>query len=260
MQVHASVFKAYDIRGIVDQTIDEPFALHLGRAFGSEALAAGERAVAVGRDGRHSGPGPGRGAEPRPGVDRDRRRRHRRGDDADALLRGGDARAHGCNSGVQVTGSHNPKDYNGFKMVLAGRAIYGEDIQRLRQRIEAEDYAEGRGRQGAMDILAEYTARIVGDCSLKRPMRIVVDCGSGIAGASAPGVLRALGCSVEELYSEVDGDFPHTIPTRARRRTSPTCSPRLPPAGPSSVSPSTATATGSASSPRTARSSIPTGS
>ena len=212
MQVHASVFKAYDIRGIVDKTIDEQFAQHLGRAFGSEALAAGERAVAVGRDGRHSGPGL-----------------------AAALIRGlastgidvvdlgpvttpmlyyvAATRAeHGCSSGVQVTGSHNPKDYNGFKMVLAGRAIYGEDIQRLRQRIEAEDYTEGSGRQAAMDILAEYTARIVGDCRLKRPMRIAVDCGSGIAGASAPAVLRALGCKVEELYSEVDGDFPHHHP------------------------------------------------
>ena len=163
------------------------FALHLGRAFGSEALAAGERAVAVGRDGRHSGPGL-----------------------AAALIRGlvstgidvvdlgpvttpmlyyvaATRGEHGCSSGIQVTGSHNPKDYNGFKMVLAGRAIYGEDIQRLRRRIEAEDYAEGEGRQASMDILPEYTARIVGDCSLKRPMRIAVDCGSGIAGASAPG-------------------------------------------------------------------------
>ncbi|MEO5883157.1 MAG: phosphomannomutase/phosphoglucomutase [Caldimonas sp.] len=212
MQVHASVFKAYDIRGIVDKTIDETFALHLGRAFGSEALAAGERAVAVGRDGRHSGPGL-----------------------AAALIRGlrstgvdvvdlgpvttpmlyyvAATRAeHGCSSGVQVTGSHNPKDYNGFKMVLAGRAIYGDDIQRLRQRIEAEDYAEGKGRRAAMDILPEYSGRIAGDCRLQRPMRIAIDCGSGIAGASAPGVLRAIGCKVEELYCEVDGDFPHHHP------------------------------------------------
>ncbi len=212
MHVHASVFKAYDIRGIVDKTIDERFAEHLGRAFGSEALAAGERAVAVGRDGRHSGPGLAAarvrglvatgldvvdlGAVTTPMLY------------YVAATRG----AHGCSSGVQVTGSHNPKDYNGFKMVLAGRAIYGEDIQRLRRRIEAEDYTTGRGRKAAMDILAEYSARIAGDCKLKRPMRIAVDCGSGIAGASAPGVLRALGCGVEELYSEVDGDFPHHHP------------------------------------------------
>ena len=212
MHVHAPVFKAYDIRGIVDKTIDATFALHLGRAFGSEALAVGERAVAVGRDGRHSGPE--LAAALIEGL------RSTGIDVVDlgavttpmlyyvAATRG----EHGCSSGIQVTGSHNPKDYNGFKMVLAGRAIHGEDIQRLRRRIEAEDYAKGSGRLGAMDILPEYTARIAGDCRLKRPMRIAVDCGNGIAGASAPAVLRALGCRVEELYSEVDGDFPNHHP------------------------------------------------
>ena len=212
MQVHSSIFKAYDIRGIVGQTIDATFAEHLGRAFGSEAVAAGEKAVAVGRDGRLSGPKL-----------------------AAALIKGlkstgldvvdlgavttpmlyyvaATRGAHGCRSGIQVTGSHNPKDYNGFKMVLAGRAIYGDDIQKLRQRIEAEDYVKRRGRSAAMDIGAEYTARIAGDCKLARPMKIVVDSGNGIPGASAPGVLRALGCTVDEMYSEVDGNFPHHHP------------------------------------------------
>ena len=111
-----------------------------------------------------------------------------------------------------MTGSHNPKDYNGFKMVLAGRAIHGEEIQRLRRRMEADDYATGRGRTATMDILAEYRARIVNDCTMARPMTIAVDSGNGIAGASAPGILRALGCTVRELYSEVDGDFPNHHP------------------------------------------------
>ncbi len=212
MNVAASIFKAYDIRGVVGSTIDAVFAEHLGRAFGSEAVAAGERAVVVGRDGRLSGPVL-----------------------VAALIRGlqsagldvvdlgavttpmlyyvAATRAdHGCTSGIQVTGSHNPKDYNGFKMVLAGRAIYGDDIQRLRQRIEAEDYVKGTGRAAAMDILPEYRARIVGDCKLKRRMKIVVDSGNGIPGASTPGILRALGCDVTELYSEVDGDFPNHHP------------------------------------------------
>jgi phosphomannomutase len=127
--------------------------------------------------------------------------------------------AHGCRSGIQVTGSHNPKDYNGFKMVLAGRAIYGDDIQKLRQRIEAEDYIKRRGRSAAMDIGAEYTARIAGDCKLARPMKIVVDSGNGIPGASAPGVLRALGCTVDEMYSEVDGDFPNHHPDPSKPET-----------------------------------------
>jgi phosphomannomutase len=212
MHADPSIFKAYDIRGVVGRTIDETFAEHLGRAFGSEAVAAGERAVAVGRDGRTSGPGL-----------------------AGALIRGlastgldvvdlgpvttpmlyyvaATRGEHGCHSGIQVTGSHNPKDYNGFKMVLAGRAIYGDDIQGLRKRIEAEDYVQGRGRTAKMDILPEYRHRIAADCRLARPMKIAVDSGNGIPGASAPGVLRALGCDVRELYSEVDGDFPNHHP------------------------------------------------
>jgi phosphomannomutase len=212
MQVDPSVFKAYDIRGIVGRNIDEAFAEHLGRAFGSEAVAAGERAVAVGRDGRLSGPAL-----------------------ASALIRGlmatgldvvdlgavttpmlyyvaATREAHGCRSGIQVTGSHNPKDYNGFKMVLTGRAIYGAEIQGLRRRIEAEAYTQGAGRSAAMDIGAEYRARIVGGTQQARRMKIVVDCGNGIPGASAPGILRALGHEVIELYSEVDGDFPNHHP------------------------------------------------
>jgi phosphomannomutase len=212
MQVAASIFKAYDIRGVVGQTLDEAVAEHLGRAFGTEALKRGEKAVAVGRDGRLSGPSL-----------------------SAALIKGLRAAGvnvidlgavttpmlyyvaatrgdQGCHSGIQVTGSHNPKDYNGFKMVLAGAAIYGDDIQALRQRIEAEDYAQGAGSLVQVDILAEYTQRIVGDCKLARPLKIVVDSGNGIPGASAPGIIRALGCEVIELYSEVDGNFPNHHP------------------------------------------------
>ena len=212
MQVAASNFKAYDIRGVVGPSFDEAFAEHLGRAFGSEAVTAGERAVAVGRDGRLSGPAL-----------------------SAALIRGlastgldvvdigpvttpmlyyvaATRGEHGCTSGIQVTGSHNPKDYNGFKMVLAGRAIHGEAIQALRRRMEAEDYVRGTGRTGRMDIGAEYLHRITGDCKLARRMKIVVDCGNGIAGASSPAILRALGCDVHALYAEVDGNFPNHHP------------------------------------------------
>ena len=212
MKVTASNFKAYDIRGVVGKTISPAFAEHLGRAFGTEAIAAGEKAVAVGRDGRLSGPKL-----------------------AAALIRGlvstgldvvdlgavttpmlyyvaATRGRRGCHSGIMVTGSHNPKDYNGFKMVLAGRAIYGEEIQRLRQRMEAEDYVTNPGRSAPMDIVPEYGARITGDCKLKRAMKIVVDSGNGIPGASAPAILRALGCEVTELYSKVDGDFPNHHP------------------------------------------------
>lgn len=216
MKPTASVFKAYDIRGIVGQTIDEAFAEHLGRAFGTEAVAAGERAVAVGRDGRLSGRrlcaalASGLASTGLDVVDL--------GAVTTPMLyyvaatRGN----HGCRSGVQVTGSHNPKDYNGFKMVLAGRAIYGDEIQQLRVRMEREDYVRGPGRVGNLAILGEYTRRIVGDCKLARRMRIVIDSGNGIPGASAPGILRALGSEVIDLYSRVDGDFPNHHPDPSR--------------------------------------------
>ena len=209
MQLNAAIFKAYDIRGIVPSALNDGVAEALGLAFGTIALRQGERTVAVGRDGRLSGPGL-----------------------SSALIRGLTAAgievidiglattpmlyfaaATLCRSGIQVTGSHNPKDYNGFKMVLGGRAIYGEDIQDLRRMMEAQSHVrQDGGRVRHVDVLADYTARIVGDVKLARPMKVVVDCGNGVAGASAPALFRALGCEVIELFSEVDGHFPNHHP------------------------------------------------
>jgi phosphomannomutase len=209
MQLSASIFKAYDIRGVLPAHIDEALAEALGRAFGTVALGEGETRVAVGRDGRLSGPSL-----------------------SAALIRGLVAAgievidvglattpmlyfaAHTlCTSGIQVTGSHNPKDYNGFKMVMAGRAIYGEEIQVLRLMMEAETWTlKDGGSVRLVDVLPAYTARIVGDIKLSRPLKIVVDSGNGIAGASAPAILRAIGCEVTELFSEVDGNFPNHHP------------------------------------------------
>ena len=209
MQVTPSIFKAYDIRGVVPSTLNEAVAEGLGKAFGTRALAEGQTTVAVGRDGRLSGPSL-----------------------SAALIRGLVAAgvqvidmglattpmlyfaAHtACQSGIQVTGSHNPKDYNGFKMVLAGRAIYGDEIQALRQMMETETWQlRTDGSVTQLDVLADYTQRIVGDIQLARPMKIVIDSGNGIAGASAPGIFRALGCEVIELFSEVDGEFPNHHP------------------------------------------------
>ena len=209
MNLAPSIFKAYDIRGIVPSTINEDIARGLGRAFGTVALAEGQTTVAVGRDGRLSGPAL-----------------------AEALMAGLQdagitvmdvgmvttpmlyfAASTLCASGIQVTGSHNPKDYNGFKMVLAGRAIYGDDIQNLRKLMETETWVlkAGGARQTA-DVLEAYSSRIVGDINLDRPIKIVVDCGNGVAGASAPAILRAIGCEVTELFSEVDGTFPNHHP------------------------------------------------
>ena len=204
-----SIFKAYDIRGIVPAALDEGVAKALGQAFGAAALALGEKAVAVGRDGRLSGPALSRAL-------------------IDGLVASGVevidvgtvttpmlyfAASTLCTSGIQVTGSHNPKDYNGFKMVLAGKAIYGEEIQGLRRTMDADSAPrQAGGSVRTVDVTADYIARIAGDIKLARPIKIVVDSGNGIAGASAPDVFRAIGCEVIELFSEVDGHFPNHHP------------------------------------------------
>jgi phosphomannomutase len=209
MQIQSTSFKAYDIRGIVPAALNEPMAEALGKAFGTAALKEGQKTVAVGRDGRLSGPGL-----------------------AAALVRGLVAAGMEvidvgmvttpmlyfaantlCESGIQVTGSHNPKDYNGFKMVMGGRAIYGDEIQALRTMIEAETWVlQPGGTVRNISVDAPYRDRIVSDVKLKRPMKIVVDSGNGIAGATAPAIFRALGCEVIELFSEVDGNFPNHHP------------------------------------------------
>ena len=209
MQLTASSFKAYDIRGIVPAALNEAFALGLGRAFGTLALREGQTTVAVGRDGRISGPAL-----------------------SAALVRGlveagmqvidvgrvttpllYFAAYTLCESGIQVTGSHNPKDYNGFKMVMGGRAIYGEEIQALRQMMESESWGlQDGGAVRNVNVEAPYRDRIAADIRLKRPMKIVVDCGNGIAGATAPEIFRKIGCEVIELFSEVDGTFPNHHP------------------------------------------------
>ena len=209
MQVNPSIFKAYDIRGVVPSTLTEEVAYHLGHAFGTHAASHGETVVAVGRDGRLSGPAL-----------------------SQALIRGlvdvgvqvidigaattpmlYFAASTLCASGIQVTGSHNPKDYNGFKMVLGGRAIYGDEIQSLRTIMQNETWVlQSGGSVKQVDVTADYQARIVSDIRLHRPMKIVVDCGNGIAGATAPSIFRAIGCEVIELFSEVDGNFPNHHP------------------------------------------------
>lgn len=210
MQLSPSIFKAYDIRGIVPSTLTEEVAEALGRAFGTTARRQGEKTVAVGRDGRLSGPSL-----------------------SAALVRGLVASGVDvidvgmvttpmlyfaastlASSGIQVTGSHNPKDYNGFKMVLAGRAIYGDDIQGLRRMMDTSgwDQPDKPGNVRNVNVFAPYRDRIVQDIKLARPLKIVVDCGNGVAGASAPQIYRAIGCEVIEMFSEVDGNFPNHHP------------------------------------------------
>jgi phosphomannomutase / phosphoglucomutase len=212
--IDPSLFKAYDVRGIVDRTLTGEAARAIGAALGSEAGSLAVHEIAIGRDGRLSGPAL-----------------------RDALIEG--IRSTGCGvvdvgmvatpmlyfathhlgtgSGVSITGSHNPPEYNGMKFVLAGQALHGEGLQGLRRRIEAGDLVRS-GRPGALrsaDIGPAYVARIVGDVKLARPLKIAIDCGNGVAGAVAPGLFRALGCPVIELFCEVDGTFPNHHPDPA---------------------------------------------
>ena len=203
------IFKAYDIRGIVDRTLTVEAVEAIGQAIGSEAQARGKRAVCIGRDGRLSGPALtqalARGLQ-KSGVD---------------VIDIGRvttpilyfATHHlGTGSGVMVTGSHNPPDYNGLKMMLAGETLSGDDIQNLRRRLETGDLKSGAGSMRSQEVGGAYLERVTGDIKLKRRMRIAVDCGNGIPGAFAPSLYRKLGCEVEELFCEVDGTFPNHHP------------------------------------------------
>lgn len=203
------IFKAYDIRGIVGQSLTPEIVESIGRAIGSEAQVRDQTKVVIGRDGRLSGP-----------------------ELSQALARG--VMATGTDvidigvaptpvvyfathhlktkSGVAVTGSHNPPNYNGLKMVLGGQTLAGEAIQALRQRIQSADFIAGKGILVEQEVIQAYIHRIKTDIELDRSLRIVVDCGNGVGGAVAPQLYQALGCEVTTLYCEVDGRFPNHHP------------------------------------------------
>jgi len=212
MNLSSSIFKAYDIRGIVGQTLSPEVARQIGQAFGSAALAKGQSSVVIGRDGRLSGPelaaalAAGLQSVGIDVIDL--------GVVATPMVYFG-THVLGTQSGVMVTGSHNPPDYNGFKMVLAGEAIHGETIQGLYQAIVRNAFVAGAGSYRTHDIRNEYLQRIIGDAKLARPMKIAVDCGNGVAGAFAADLYRGLGCEVTELFCEVDGTFPNHHPDPA---------------------------------------------
>ncbi|MFD2366792.1 phosphomannomutase/phosphoglucomutase [Pseudoduganella sp. GCM10020061] len=209
-----SIFKAYDIRGVIGSTLDGGIARKIGHAFGLAALAKGEKSVVIGRDGRLSGPElASRLAEGLQSAG------------VDVIDLGVVAtpmvyyatHVLPTRSGIMVTGSHNPPNYNGFKMVLAGEAIYGDAITGLYDTILAHD-GEGAvtpGGYSTHDIAPAYLERIIGDVRLARPMKIAVDCGNGVAGAFAPQLFRGMGCEVIELFCEVDGTFPNHHPDPA---------------------------------------------
>ncbi len=209
MQLPDEIFKAYDIRGIVDKTLTPELVTLVGRALGSEALEHGVESLVIGRDGRLSGPAL-----------------------ADALAQG--VLSTGCNvidigmvptpvlyyaaqrfatgTAVQVTGSHNPPEYNGLKMMMAGTTLSGERIQSLKQRIIDGKFTEGQGSGSSESLLAEYAQKILADVTLSRPLKLVIDCGNGVAGCIAAQLFRDLGCEVIELFCEVDGNSPNHHP------------------------------------------------
>ncbi len=207
--IPAEIFKAYDIRGIVGKTLNIEIVEKIGLALGCEARSRQQGEIVIGRDGRHSGPELA-GALAR-GIQNS-------GVDVIDLGRVTTPMAYfaahhlGCQCAAMVTGSHNPPEYNGIKMVLAGETLSGEAIQDLRRRIEHADFIAGAGSYRQYDIAEAYIQRIANDIKLLRPIKLIVDAGNGIAGAFAPALFRALGCTVEELYCEVDGDFPHHHP------------------------------------------------
>jgi phosphomannomutase/phosphoglucomutase len=203
------IFKAYDIRGVVGRTLTVEGVEIIGQAIGSEARDQGQKAVCIGRDGRLSGPdlsaALARGLQ-KAGVDV-----IDVGQVATPMLYFA-TNTQGTQSGVMVTGSHNPPDYNGLKMVVAGHTLSGEDIQALRARIESGRLHSGNGGYRKANVREAYLERIVGDVKLARPMKIIVDCGNGVPGAFAPELYRRLGCEVRELFCEVDGNFPNHHP------------------------------------------------
>ena len=212
MQLDPTIFRAYDIRGIVGRNLTEDIVRVIGRAYAAEATESGQSRVAVGYDGRHSSP-----------------------DLKDALASGLNAggldvidtgqvptpllyfATHelGTGAGIMITGSHNPSEYNGLKMMLGGKALAGDAIANLKTRIDQGAFSQGAGGLSQAGITRRYIDRILGDVKIAHPPKVAVDCGNGVAGAMAPRLLRALGCEVIELYCDIDGDFPNHHPDPA---------------------------------------------
>ncbi|MGB3430665.1 phosphomannomutase/phosphoglucomutase [Achromobacter sp.] len=212
-QILDAVFKAYDIRGTVPEEIDARFAHSLGMATGTQARELGARSIVVGRDGRLSS------VELAAALQAGLRSAGMHVIDigmATTPMVYFATRLMDTGAGIAVTGSHNPPAHNGFKIVLDGASLYGEGITALRDAMRLPiESASASGGRTQMQIMPCYTARLMGDIRMARPMKIAIDCGNGVAGAAAPALFRALGCEVVELFCEVDGSFPGHHPDPA---------------------------------------------
>ena len=213
MKLPAEIFRTYDIRGVVATSLTPAVVHEIGRALGSLGRERGAATFAVCRDGRLSGPQL---------VEALSAGLTAAGADVIDIGMGPTPLAYfaaqhlGCGSCVAVSGSHNPPEYNGLKIVVGGTTLYGDDIQELRRRVEQDALQSGSGKRSSADVLDAYVERIAGDVKLARRMRIAVDCGNGVAGMLVPRLFRRLGCEVTELYCEVDGRFPNHHPDPAQ--------------------------------------------
>ena len=209
MNIPSSIFKAYDIRGIVETELTPEIVKLIGRAVGSESIEKGERGVVVGRDGRLTGP-----------------------ELSEALISG--LIESGCHvvnigmvpspvvyfathtkaatSGVMITGSHNPAEYNGLKIMIAGETLSAEKIQSLYTRILENDFKTGSGTSTSINIDQDYINTIKSDINLEKELNVVIDCGNGVAGNIAPQLFEALGVKLSKLFCLVDGRFPNHHP------------------------------------------------
>ena len=213
-QVVESIFRMYDIRGVVDEVLTEETVELVGKALGSAVLATGQDQIVLARDGRLSGP----------------RFRDRMiaglistgvkvidiGQVPTPMAYFAAATLEGVNSCVVITGSHNPSNYNGIKMVVDGITLYGDYIQNLLKRIQDNDFSEGSGSVIEQDIFQAYQSYIVNDIRLAKTLKIVVDGGNGVAGPFGVAVFRAMGCEVIELFCDIDGTFPNHHPDPAK--------------------------------------------
>ena len=213
MSISEDIFRAYDIRGVVENALTPDAVEQVGQAFASAALAQNCNTVVIGRDGRLSS------------LELSQR-----------LARG--LQKGGCDvidigmaptpvlyyathkletgTGIMVTGSHNPPQYNGLKMLIGGNTLYGDSIKALYTRIVNNDLSTGDGGYREYNINEEYIDTIVGDIQLARPLKIAIDCGNGVGGVIAPELFKRLGCDTVELFCEVDGNFPNHHPDPAK--------------------------------------------
>ncbi|MBE9564557.1 MAG: phosphomannomutase/phosphoglucomutase, partial [Proteobacteria bacterium] len=209
MTITEDIFRAYDIRGVVETALTPDAVQQIGQAFATEALSQGQKTVVIGRDGRLSSP-----------------------ELAQRLSEG--LRAGGCDvidvgmvptpvlyyathklktgTGIMVTGSHNPPQYNGLKMLIAGNTLYGDSIKALYQMIIDGKINSGEGTHSEQDVVPDYLDTIVNDIKIEKPLNIAVDCGNGVAGVLATELFTRLGCKVTELFCDVDGTFPNHHP------------------------------------------------